>query len=176
MTTRLVAACAAVLLLAGCSGSEQSPPPPPPTAPSAAPAPPPSRVQVATDPCTLLTDAEAGAHVGAPVKGTVDDMPTVGRGCRWEAPGGEAYLSINLNTPKFPDVSSARRTLDIGAKKGVVLADDGLYCLVYVDNGTPWLQFSSQSAQASAPDPVARTHECDRSKPVLEKVVANLKW
>lgn len=171
MTTRIVAACAAVLLLAGCSGSEPSS-----SSPSAEQPPPPSQVQVTTDPCTLLTDAEAGAHVGAAVKATVDDMPNVGRGCRWEAPGGEAYVSINLNTPKFPDVASARRTLDIGAKKGSVLADDGLYCLVYVDNGTPWLQFSSQSAQAGAPNPAPKTYECDRSVPVLQKVITSLKW
>lgn len=171
MTTRIVAACAAVLMLAGCSGSEPSASPP-----STAPPPPSSQIQVTTDPCTLLSDAEASAHVGVPVKGTVDDLPNVGRGCRWEAPGGEAYVSLNLNTPKFPDVSSARRTLDVGAKKGSVLADDGLYCLVYVDNGPPWLQFSSQSARAGAPDPAPKTYECDRSAPVLRKVIANLKW
>jgi hypothetical protein len=93
-----------------------------------------------------------------------------------EAPGGEAYVSVNLNTPEFPDVSTARRTLDAGTKKGSVLADDGLYCLVYVDNGPPWLQFSSQSAQAGAPDPAPKTYECDRSTPVLRKVIANVKW
>ncbi|MET0235206.1 MAG: DUF3558 family protein [Kibdelosporangium sp.] len=170
MTTRIVAACAAVLVLAGCSGSEPS------AAPPSATPPPPTQPYVTTDPCTLLTDAEVSAHVGAPVKGAVDDMPNVGRGCRWEAPGGEAYVSLNLNTPKFPDVASARRTLDVGAKKGSVLADDGLYCLIYIDNGTPWLQFSSQSAQAGAPDPAPRTYECDRSVPLLRKVVTALKW
>jgi hypothetical protein len=171
VTTRIVAACAAVLILAGCSGSEPSSTPPP-----TAPPPPPSQIEVTTDPCTLLSEADASAHVGVPVKAAVDDLPNVGRGCRWEAPGGEAYVSLNLNTPKFPDLSSAQRTLDIGAKKGTVLSDDGLYCLVYVDNGTPWLQFSSQSAQAGAPDPAPKTYECDRSVPVLQKVITSLKW
>ena len=124
MNQRVMAACAAVLLLAGCSGSESAGPPPP--APSS-PAPPP--VAVTTDPCSLLTDAEAGVHVGVPVTGVADDMPGVGRGCRWEAPGGAAYVSVNLNTPAFPDVSTARRTLqfkELSGQTWLGLARDGL--------------------------------------------------
>ncbi|CAM3428177.1 DUF3558 domain-containing protein [Kibdelosporangium persicum] len=170
MITRLAASLAALLLVAGC-GSDSSSTPPPPSSPEARS----NTVQIATDPCSLLTNDEATAHVGAPVTGAPDDLPNVGRGCRWEAPGGAAYLSVILNTPTFPDIStSSQRTVDIGGKQGAVLADDGLYCLVYVNGGTPWLQFSSQSADTGKA--VARTAECDRSVPVIQKVVANLKW
>ncbi|ALG10097.1 DUF3558 family protein [Kibdelosporangium phytohabitans] len=170
MITRILVPLAALSLLAGCSGSDQ-----PPAAPDAPPPPATNQVNVATDPCTLLTDDEVSAHVGAKVSGVPDDLPTVGRGCRWEAPDGASYVSVILNTPAFPDVSStARRTVDIGAKKGSVLADDGLYCLVYVNGGTPWLQFGSQSADTGKP--VEKTYECDRSMPLVRKVVANLKW
>nr|WP_042179541.1 DUF3558 family protein [Kibdelosporangium sp. MJ126-NF4]CEL13879.1 hypothetical protein [Kibdelosporangium sp. MJ126-NF4]CTQ88247.1 hypothetical protein [Kibdelosporangium sp. MJ126-NF4] len=172
MITRTTVALAALALLAGCAGADQPPP-----AASETPSAPPTRneVKVTTDPCTLLTAEEVSAHVGAKVSGVPDDLPTVGRGCRWEAPGGAAYLSVILNTPAFPDVStSARRSVDIGGKKASVLADDGLYCLIYVNGGTPWLQFGSQSADTGTP--VAKTHECDRSTPLVQKVIANLKW
>lgn len=170
MITRLTAAMAAFLLVAGCGNGSSAAPPS-----SAPPVPPPHPVQVTTDPCTLLTEADASAHVGAQVKGTPDDLPNVGRGCRWEAPGGSAYLSVILNTPAFPDLSgTSQRTVDIAGKKGSVLADDGLYCLVYVNGGTPWLQFSSQSAETGVQ--VAKTYECDRSMPLVQKVMTNLKW
>ncbi|SMC71234.1 DUF3558 family protein [Kibdelosporangium aridum] len=169
MITRLTAAMAALLLAAGCSGDSSSAPPPAPAEP------PPAQVQVATDPCTLLTDSDASAHVGAQVNGTPDDLPNVGRGCRWEAPGGAAYLSVILNTPAFPDITtSSQRTVDVAGKKAAVLADDGTYCLVYVNGGTPWLQFSSQSADTGRE--VAKTFECERSMQLVSKVIANLKW
>ncbi|MCE7004013.1 DUF3558 domain-containing protein [Kibdelosporangium philippinense] len=169
MITRLAAATAALLLAAGCSGD------PAPETPPAPEAPPANSVQVATDPCTLLTNEEASAHVGAPVTGVPDDLPNVGRGCRWEAPGGAAYLSVILNTPAFPDVTTtSQRSVDIAGKKASVMADDGLYCLVYVNGGTPWLQFGSQSAQTGRE--VAKTFECDRSMRLVSKVIANLKW
>lgn len=171
MITRIAVALAALTLVAGCGGSPEQPPAPSGSAPPQTTH---NRVQVATDPCTLLTNDEVSAHVGAKVTGVPDDLPTVGRGCRWEAPGGASYVSVILNTPAFPDVSSARRTVDVGSKKGAVLADDGLYCLIDVNGGTPWLQFSSQSADTGKQVP--KTYECDRSLALVRKVATTLKW
>jgi hypothetical protein len=157
---KLAAAALLVAGLAACGSPE-------PAAPAATPQ---------TDPCALLTDADAGTHLGGTATHKTDDLPGISRGCRWETTGSDAYVFITLSPEPFPEVKNPKRTLDVGGKPATILAQDGRYCLIYVNGGADWMQFSSQSARASLPDPLPKAYECDRSIAVVTKVVPQAGW
>lgn len=156
----------AALLVAGAAACGS-------TAPAVSAAPP---ATSQTDPCAVLTDADASTHLDATATHKTDDLPEISRGCRWQTTGSDAYVSIMLSPAPFPEVKNPKRTLDIGGKPATILAEDGRYCLVYVNGGANWMQFSSQSARAGLPDPLPRTYECDRSIAVVAKVVPQVAW
>jgi hypothetical protein len=158
---------AAVLLTMAACGSEPVRSRPTGTPPST------------VDPCTLLTDAEVTTHLGGTqATHKTDDLAGVGRGCRWDTQGSDASVSVLLNQAPLPDkdTTSAKRTVDVSGKPGYVQADDGRYCLVYISGGQTWFQFTSQSAKKGLPDPLPKTYECDRSVPVMAKVLSKLGW
>lgn len=158
---------AAVMVLASCS-DEAAP----------ASAPPPSGEWSKVDPCGLLADGEVAAHLSAAaVKPERDDVPGVGPGCTWLATDSPATLSVSLYEPPFRerDIERAKRKVDVGGKPAYVQADDKDYCLAYLDGGRAWVQLASDSASKDESS-LPKTFECDRSFPVLEKVIKKLGW
>ena len=125
----------------------------------------------AAEPCTLADDATLAPLLTAGAgEGTATDSPER-RACTWGKP--EALNTVTITTTSAPQPVDPLRTIDVEGLEGRALAESKYQCILEVTTDAGTLSIETKFGLDATANPDT---SCDRSVPLAEHALTQLKW